>query len=262
MMPGVTAKADTITFDNYIKYAGGPPSPTFAATIEDIAGGVQITMENLVGTDAMKIFSWYFNLVSPIPTGLEASDVEFVGGVEATEKGATPGILLAEGIKKAGSGGKYDLVFTWSNSGSGQFSPGNSSIYIIPGVRAIDFLTLSTPSGGHGPYYSVVEQSAWWGQGSEPIRTTGDIGSTANQNVPEPTSLILLGTGLGVLGLGSWRRRTWLLNPIFLFLAFLIYWKASSTDWCRIGGNHHPSMDYIRDISSTYFLGVVLNQFK
>jgi hypothetical protein len=191
MSVAVSAQAMTVTFNQYEKFAGSPPSPTFSATIVDTAGGVRITMDHPVSSDADIVFSWFFNIVPPIPAAVTAASVIFVSGIEATGQGPTPGVLLAEDVEQADGDGKFDLVFTWPNSGSGEFIEGENSIYDVTGLTAAQFVALSTPVGGHGPYYSAVEQSAWWGQGKNPV--------------PIPAAVWLFGTGL--LGLIGVRRK-------------------------------------------------------
>jgi len=195
---GGTARADTIVFQDYTKFAGTPELPTFSATIEDTTTGVTITMDHPVSTDSDIVFSWFFNIVPPIPAGLSASSFAFVSGVEATGQNPTPGIHVGEDIQQADGDGKFDIVFTWPNSGTGEFLEGLNSIYTVTGIQAADFLALSTTVGGqHGPYYSAVEQSAWWGQGTNPTPPTPPI--------PEPSTLILLGSGIAGMGIASRR---------------------------------------------------------
>lgn len=196
---GAAAQAATITFNKYVKFSGTPELPTFEAVITDIVGGVQITMTNISGTDAEEIFSWFFNIVPPIPSPLT---VNYVSGQEALGQGPTPGVQLGEDMYKADGDGLFDLVFTYPNAGGAmtaeEFTPGETSVYQVLGAINVGaFLATSTPAGGQGPYYSAVEQSAWWGQESKP---TG-------MPVPEPCSALLLGFGLiGLAGIASKKR--------------------------------------------------------
>jgi hypothetical protein len=197
LMFGATAHALVVTFDKYVKFAGTPALPTFDATITDgtynSISGVFIYMDHPVSTDADIVFSWFFNIVPPIPAGVTAANATFLNGIQATGQGPTPGVQLSEDVAAADGDGRFDLVFTWPNSGAGEFVEGAFSRYFVSGLTASQFLALSTPQGGQGPYYSAVEQSAWWGQGASPV--------------PEPYTLLLLGLGLvGVAGVRRFRK--------------------------------------------------------
>ena len=185
-------QAATITFDNYAKFAGTPELPTFTATIEDIGTGVRITMDHPVSTDADIVFTWFFN-IKPETVATATPVFNFISGVQATGQGPTPGTQFGEDVQQADGDGKFDMVFTWPNSGTGQFVEGQTSVYEVSDLNVLDFLFLSTPVGGQGPYYSAVEQSAWWGQETPPAV------------VPIPAAAWLLGTGL--VGLVAIRRK-------------------------------------------------------
>ena len=187
---GTQVGAASITFTDYVKFAGGAASPSLSATIEDIAPDtVKITMKDLVGTDAEKVMSWWFN-VDPFPAaGLSAT---YVSGQSANT------VKLGLDVDQADGDGKYDVVFVYPKSGD-TFNPGETSIYTLSGtgLDATDFIALSAPGGGKGPYYSAVEQSSWWGQGTKP--------DLPPPPVPEPATMLVV--GLGLVGLAGVRRK-------------------------------------------------------
>lgn len=186
-------------------FSGTPPSgspPWIDATFQDSSPGtVLLTIANVGLSSGEKLTELYFNLnPSKLATSLTFTHVSDSGGF------VLPTIGRGENAFQAGGDGKYDILFSFSQSRAAAFTAGEYLTYQItgiPGLIASDFIGLSLPAGGHGPFLAAghVQGISVAGGGS----TSGWIAPSQFTTipVPEPSSAALL----LLTGVGAWVSR-------------------------------------------------------
>jgi hypothetical protein len=216
-----SAHAAMVTFDYTIEFSGATapvgPAPWLRAVFNDDVDNngydgfvtLSLTALNLTGSEFVP--SFYFNLnptknVSSLSvTGIDTSDVAWW----TVSKGTN--------AYKADGDGLYDLRFNLPTGGSqsGRFKGGDELVYKIGGIsglKAMDFNYLSHPDGGKGPFLTAAKVQGIGPSGSQSGWVAGFLqngggGPSTFSPVPEPGSLLLLGSGLMLAGRSLRKRR-------------------------------------------------------
>jgi len=107
-----------------------------------------------------------------------------------------------ENSLKADGDGKYDFMFAFSESGN-QFTTGEIIVFDITysggTMNTSSFDYLSSPAGGHGPFYSAAHVQ------NTGVGERGWIVAETTTVVPEPVSSTLFIIGSAAFGI----RRFW-----------------------------------------------------
>jgi hypothetical protein len=159
---------------------------------------VEVKLENLLQNPDEFVSSWYFNsIVSP-------GTISPVSPGSGTGFSALSSIAFGSDCCNADGGGSYDIVFYFKTAAGDRFIGGEVMTTTLTRAAGLDennFNILASPHGGNGPFFTAAHvQGIVGGAGS-----TFVAGIPAS-SVPEPSAVLLLGTGLVFAG-AAFRKR-------------------------------------------------------
>lgn len=194
----MTAQADPVTFVLGGADFSGPTANTggdITVHIQNIAGGVRITVTNNLVDPGAFLSALYLNTsVAPLAAAL-GTCVSC-----AATNGQTMTFNFGSDAFQADGDGRYDILIDFSTMAADRLLAGEVIIFDITsttvGFTSDSFLVFSAPGGGNGPFRAAAH-----------IQSLPDGQSDFISEVPEPTSMILLGTGLATLAAGLRKRR-------------------------------------------------------
>ncbi len=197
------ARADLVIDFNTVFSSGPNPDgtgPWLTATFHNLSQNtVQLTLtSHLVAPDYLS--DVYFN----IDPGLGNPSPSMVIGQDS---GVTYSLIhYGTDCCKADGDGYYDLEIDFPTAAASRFGAGSSAVFTLTfaGLTEDSFNFLSTAGGGEGTYTAAAHIQSIGTNGAS-TWLAGTPGSPRPPDVPEPSSLMLLGTGLA--GLSATLRR-------------------------------------------------------